>query len=153
MYINVFVKKYLRIFIVNKNSIMAKYKIVINSIDNIRDLLQETYKLADEQLVQSQNEINKLSNSTKLQDEIMDSKAKYAKAINDYLAMKDKAISKKIEIAKLLTEIYKHNGDVENTVNDNEAIKGMSFDFSKIREIVNKKEKEDNSEIIKLNKK
>lgn len=132
---------------------MAKFKIVINSIDNIRDLLQETYKLADEQLVQSQNEINKLSNSTKLQDEIMDSKAKYAKAINDYLAMKDKAISKKIEIAKLLTEIYKHNGDVENTVNDNEAIKGMSFDFSKIREIVNKKEKEDNSEIIKLNKK
>ena len=134
---------------------MAKYKVVINSIDNIRDLLQETYKLADEQLVQSQNEINKLSNSTKLQDEIMDAKSKYAKAINDYLSMKDKAISKKIEIAKLLTEIYKHNGDVDSTVNDKEAIKGMSFDFSKIREIVNKKESEetDKPEIIKLNKK
>ena len=132
---------------------MAKYKVIINSVDNIRDLLQETYKLADEQLIQSQNEINKLSNSTRLQDEIMDAKSKYAKAINDYLSMKDKAISKKIEIAKLLTEIYKHNGDVGDTVNDKEAIKGMSFDFSKIREIVNKKETENNSETIKLNKK
>ena len=63
-------------------------------------------------------EINKLSNSTKLQDEIMESKAKYAKAINDYLSMKDKAISKKIEIAKLLTEIYKHGGSLEDTIKD-----------------------------------
>ena len=116
---------------------MAKYKVIINSLDNIRDLLQETYTLADTQIVQAQNEINKLSNSTKLQDEIMESKAKYAKAINDYLSMKDKAISKKIEIAKLLTEIYKHGGSLEDTIKDDKASKGMSFDFSKIRDIVN----------------
>ena len=130
---------------------MAKFKIKINDIDNIRDLLQETYRLADEQIIQSQNEINKLANSTKLQDEIMDAKSKYAKAINDYLSMKDKAISKKIEIAKLLTEIYKHNGSVNDTLNDNSAMKGMSFDFYKIREIVNKES--NNKEIIELNKK
>ena len=130
---------------------MAKFKIKINDIDNIRDLLQETYRLADEQIIQSQNEINKLANSTKLQDEIMDAKSKYAKAINDYLSMKDKAISKKIEIAKLLTEIYKHNGSVNDTLNDTSAMKGMSFDFSKIREIVNKEK--NNKEIIELNKK
>ena len=100
---------------------MAKYKVIINSLDNIRDLLQETYTLADTQIVQAQNEINKLSNSTKLQDEIMESKAKYAKAINDYLSMKDKAISKKIEIAKLLTEIYKHGGSLEDTIKDDKA--------------------------------
>lgn len=133
---------------------MAKFKIKINDIDNIRDLLQETYRLADEQIVQSQNEINKLANSTKLQDEIMDAKSKYAKAINDYLAMKDKAISKKIEIAKLLTEIYKHNGDVNETMNDAAVAKSVSFDFSKIREIVNKEDSsKKNKEIIELNKK
>lgn len=133
---------------------MAKFKIKINDIDNIRDLLQETYRLADEQIIQSQNEINKLANSTKLQDEIMDAKSKYAKAINDYLAMKDKAISKKIEIAKLLTEIYKHNGDVNETMNDAAVTKSMSFDFSKIREIVNKEDSsKKNKEIIELNKK
>lgn len=133
---------------------MAKFKIKINDIDNIRDLLQETYRLADEQIIQSQNEINKLANSTKLQDEIMDAKSKYAKAINDYLAMKDKAISKKIEIAKLLTEIYKHNGDVNETMNDATVAKSVSFDFSKIREIVNKEDSsKKNKEIIELNKK
>lgn len=133
---------------------MAKFKIKINDVDNIRDLLQEAYRLADEQIIQSQNEINKLANSTRLQDEIMDAKGKYAKAINDYLSMKDKAISKKIEIAKLLTEIYKHNGNIGDALNDVASTKGMSFDFSKIREIVNKEESNTkNKEIIELNKK
>ena len=131
---------------------MAKFKIRINDINNVRDLLQEAYRLADEQIVQAQNEINKLANSTKLQEEIMDAKSKYAKSINDYLSIKDKAISKKIEIAKLLTEIYKHNGDVNGTLNDSTAMKGVSFDFSKIREIVNT-EKHNKKEIIELNKK
>lgn len=114
-----------------------KYKVIINSIDNIRDLLQEAYRLSDEQLIQSQNEINKLANSTKLQDEIMDAKSKYAKAMNDYLSMKDKAISKKIEIAKLLTEIYKHNGDVKQTLIDSKNSSNNVLDFSKIRELIN----------------
>ena len=38
---------------------MAKFKIKINDVDNIRDLLQEAYRLSDEQIIQSQNEINK----------------------------------------------------------------------------------------------
>lgn len=67
----------------------------------------------------------------------MESKSKYAKAINDYLKIKNDAISRKLEIAKLLTEIVKHNGSLEDTVKDKDATKGMSFDFSKIRDIVN----------------
>ena len=132
---------------------MAKFKIKINDPENIRELLQSTYELAESQIVQAQNEINKLANSTNLQEEIMDSKAKYATAINNYLAMKDKAIGKKIDIAKLLTEIYKHNGDLNNTLNDAQAMKGVSFDFSKIRDIVNEKSNNVNKkEIIELKK-
>lgn len=131
---------------------MAKYKIVINSVDNIRDLLQISYMEADSQIIQAQNEITKLANSTNLQDEVMDSKQKYAKAIQDYLTIKDKAIGKKIDIAKLLSEIMKHNGDVEGTMNDEKAMKNMSFDFKKIREIVNEETSSKKSETIKLNK-
>ena len=40
---------------------MAKLKIEINDVNNIRDLLQNAYNLSDEQIVQAQNEINKLS--------------------------------------------------------------------------------------------
>lgn len=122
-----------------------KYKVQINSIDNLRELLQETYRLADEQIKIAQDEMNKLSNSTKLQDEVMDSKGKYSKAMNDYLGIKDKAISRKLEIAKLLTEIYKHNGDVEKTLSDSASTKGMSFDFSKIRDMVNQNYEDDKS--------
>lgn len=129
---------------------MGKLKITINSTENIRDLLQESYKLADEQLVQAQNEITKMANSTRLQDEIMDAKEKYAKAINNYLTIKDKAISRKLEIAKLLTEIYKHNGDVNSTVNDANAMRGMDFDFSKIRDIVNNSDDTNKKQTIEL---
>lgn len=130
---------------------MAKYKVVINSLDNVRELLQEAYNQADEQLIQSQNEISKLSSSTKLSEEIMESKAKYAKAMNDYLGMKDKAISKKIEIARLLSEICKHNGEI-NKGNEDSG-KAMSFDFSKIREMVNNSGNEKKNETIELKKK
>ena len=130
----------------------GKLKIEINDIQNIRDLLQETYKLADEQIIQAQNEINKLSNATKLQDEVMDSKSKYAKAINDYLGMKDKAIAKKLDIAKILSEIYKHNGDIKGAL-EADNLKNVSFDFSKIKKMVDDNFNEpDKTKTIKINK-
>jgi hypothetical protein len=133
---------------------MAKYKVVLNNIDNLRDLLQQTYDLADMQIVQSQNEINKLANSVQLQDEIMDSKAKYAKAINDYLKIKDNAISRKLDIARILTEVCKFNGDVGKALTDGNMQQNMTFDFSKIRSIVDgKSNKTDNIEKIELGKK
>ena len=48
-----------------------------------------------------------------MNDEIIDGKAKYAKAINDFITTKDKAISRKFEIAKLLSEIIKYNGNTQ----------------------------------------
>lgn len=133
---------------------MAKLKIEINDTNNIRDLLQNAYNLADEQIVQAQNEINKLSTSSNLVDEPMDARAKYAKAINDYLSMKDKAIAKKIDIAKVLTDIYQHNGDVGGALSDDGNMKNMSFNFSDIRKIVDEsyQDKEKNK-TIELNKK
>lgn len=122
-------------------------KIVINSQENLREILQIAYDEADSQMIQAQNEINKLANSTRLQEEVMEYKAKYAKAINDYLGMKDKAISKKIEIAKLLAEITKasnsnQNGEIDTSFG--------SFNFDNIRDIL---DNESNKvEEIKLNK-
>ena len=66
----------------------------------------------------------------------MDAKAKYAKAINDYMGIKDKAIAKKLDIAKLLTDILHHNGDVKSALENGEAMKNVSFNFEDIRKIV-----------------
>ena len=134
---------------------MAKFKIEINDLGNIRDLLQNAYNIADEQIIQSQNEINKLANSTKLQEESMDSKAKYAKAMNDYMGIKDKAISKKVEIAKLLTEIInRSNNTGVGMVNESASMGGHTFDISKIKEMVkNMHDESEKTKTIELNKK
>jgi hypothetical protein len=133
---------------------MGKLKIELNDIQNIRDLLQEIYRLADEQIVQVQNEINKLTNATNLHEEAMDAKAKYSKAINDYLGIKDKAIAKKLDISKLLTDIYTHNGDVKGALEHGEAAKNMSFDFADIRKIVDDSlNEQEKTKTIQLNKK
>ncbi len=127
-------------------------KIRLNDIQNIRDLLQETYRLADEQIIQAQNEINKLSTATQLHEEAMDAKSKYAKAINDYLGMKDKAISKKIDIAKILTDIYHHNGDVKGALEGNaNALQDMALDFDDIKKMVDDSLQE-KTKRIELNK-
>lgn len=132
---------------------MGKLKIEINNANNIREVLQEAYRLADEQITQAQNEINKLSNSSTLQDEPMDLRAKYAKAVNDYLAIKDKAISKKIEIAKILSDLYQHNGDITDSMENGQA-PATSWNFDDIRKMVDDSLSEkETTKTIELNKK
>ena len=131
---------------------MTKFKIELNNANNVRDLLQETYRLADQQLVQAQDEMNKLANATRLQDEVMDSKQKYSKAMNDYLTIKDKAIRTKLDIAKLMTEIMNHNGDVKEAVEQGGA-SNTTFDLKKIKQMVSESYQEpDKTKTIELKK-
>lgn len=101
---------------------LKKYKLKINSPEKIEVLLQELYNDACKNIEQVQNEMNKLTNSVTLNDEAMDAKAKYAKAMNDFITSKDKAIGKKLDIAKLMTEILKFNGNVSKTFAESEAV-------------------------------
>ena len=131
---------------------MAKFKIELNNANNVRDLLQETYRLADQQLVQAQGEMNKLANATRLQDEVMDSKQKYSKAMNDYLTIKDNAIRTKLDIAKLMTDIMNHNGDIKEAVEQGGA-SNATFDLKKIKQMVSESYQEpDKTKTIELKK-
>lgn len=113
---------------------LKKIKIELNSAQNLQDLLQEVMELADEQINQVQMEINKLTNSTDLTEEAMDGKAKYAKAINDFLVTKNKATSQKIDVARMLQEVIKHNGNIEESMTD----KKSGFDISQLQDLVDK---------------
>lgn len=108
-----------------------RYKVKLNSVEKVEELLQETYNQACQQIVTIQEEMNKLSQSTILANEITDAKTKYAKAMNDFIANKDKAIGRKIEIAKFMGDILKYNGDIEKSVNENAAntaVGGLNWD-------------------------
>ena len=133
---------------------MAKFKIELNNAQNIQDLLQQAYNHADGQIIQAQNEINKLANATQLQNEVMDSKSKYAKSINDYLNIIDKSVSRKVEIAKLMTEILHHNGNVGGALDSSQSVGKQPLDLSKIKEMVKSMHEEnEKTKTIELNKK
>lgn len=127
-----------------------RIKIKLNDINNLREILQEAYDQASSQIIQAQQEIAKLESSTNLAECCMDEKQKYAKAINDFLTIKDKAISKKTDITKQMSEILMKNNA---TTELSETAKPASFDFSKIREMLDgENSNETKKETIELKK-
>ena len=56
-----------------------RYKLKLNSVEKIEELLQELYEEADKNIVEIQNEMNKLANSVELNNEIVDAKQTHPK--------------------------------------------------------------------------
>jgi len=133
--------------------VIKNFKVELNSADNLRDLVQNVIDLADTQINQAQNEIEKLKKSTDLTQEVMDGKSKYAKAINDYLSVIDKAMAKKIDIAKLLNEVMSHNGDIKAAMEDTQK---QGFNINALQSMIDdamlKKEKSNETKTIILKK-
>lgn len=133
--------------------IIKNFRVELNSADNLRDLVQAIIDLADTQINQAQNEIEKLKKSTDLTQEVMDGKSKYAKAVNDYLSVIDKAMGKKIEIAKLLNEVMAHNGDVKAAMEESQK---QGFNIQALQSMIDdtmlKKDKNNETKKIILKK-
>jgi hypothetical protein len=129
------------------NKLSKRYKLKLNSVEKIEELLQELYDEADKNIVELQTEMNKLSGSVVLNQEIMDAKTKYAKAMNDYISSKDKAIARKLDIAKLMSEILKYNGNIKLAITEGEIP-----DWQEITDalIDNTEEETDNTEKYQL---
>lgn len=112
-----------------------RYKVHLNSCEKLEELLQEIYDQSCRHIQEIQNEVNRLATSTNMADEnfTMDDKAKYSKAMHDYLNDKRKAMDQKLEIAKLMNEVIKHNGDAKSAVEDKNFVKKTSLNLSEIR--------------------
>lgn len=126
---------------------MAKIKIELNSSEKLQTVLQEAYDLANSQIKYVQDELSKLTNSTTLKDTTIDEKSKYYKSVNDLLLVKDKAIGRKVDISKLLSEILKYNGSTDELLKDKKEVKKL--DFSGIRDLIEKEQKND-KEVYKV---
>jgi hypothetical protein len=100
---------------------LKQYKVKLNSKEKIEELLQEIYSEACKNIEEAQRLINKIDMSTNLNDEILDGKAKFSKAMNDFISTKDRAIGRKFEIAKLMSEILKYNGNVQKAFTEGEV--------------------------------
>ena len=131
---------------------LKNFKIELNSAQNLRDLLQQVMELADEQINQVQDEINKLTNLTNLTEEAMDGKSRYAKAINDFLVTKNKATSQKIEVARMLQEVIKHNGDVKESLEDTKSSFNISDLQNLVDESMSRQSKSNDTKVLTLKK-
>lgn len=112
-----------------------RYKVRLNSIEKIEELLQEIYDQACKQLVEIQNEINKLVNSTNMAADgfSMDEKAKYANAIHNFTEDKRKTLVTKFEIAKFMGEIVKFNGDANEAINNTKFSKRSALKLEDLK--------------------
>lgn len=123
-----------------------RYKVRLNSIDKIEELLQEIYEESCRLINQIQGEIDKIQNSTNLGQEgiTIDEKAKYAKAINDFVNAKKKAIDSKFEIAKFMGELIKHSGDIGGTLNDPAFAKETKLNLADLKSMAFEDEDDNN---------
>lgn len=113
------------------NKTPRKYRLKLNSIDKVEELLQELYDESCENLVIVQTEMNRLTNSVNLNDECMEAKTKYAKAVNDFLVNREKAIRVKFDVGKLMSEILKYNGNTQKAFDESDN--PMDWDLLKTK--------------------
>ena len=64
-----------------------------------------------------------------------DGKEKYGKTMKNYISLQQAAITQKFDIAKLMSEVLKHGGDVNGALNDLGKNAPTSLDINKLREI------------------
>lgn len=112
--------------------VKKKYNVKLNNVEKIEQLLQETYDLACQQANKIQDEMNKIANTTVVNDLDIDGKEKYGKIMNNYITLQQKSIAQKYDIAKLMAEVLKHNGDVKGALDDSKNIPA-SFDVAKLK--------------------
>ena len=113
---------------------MDKLKLKVNNIDKVEQLLQETYNLACQQYNVLQDEMNKIANSTKIKDLDIEGKEKYSKIMSSYMSLQQKATSQKYDIAKLMSDIIKHQGNIDDALSDSRKA-GSSLDLNRLREL------------------
>jgi hypothetical protein len=122
------------------------FKVRLNDAQSIQVLLQEIYDQARYMINEVQTSINSLESSTKLADETMDGKAKYSKSMHDFHSDKEKAIRLKLDVAKIMNEILKYNGDSEEALRNLELRKDSSIDITQLRNLAKEElKKMDNS--------
>ena len=111
------------------------YKVRLNSVSKIEDLLQETYDYSHKLIYEIQLEMNKLTQSTDLSQASPDEKAKYTKAMHDFIADKKNAIQMKMDIAKFMGDVLKYRGDANAAVGEMKD-NSTSINLSALREII-----------------
>ncbi len=111
-----------------------KQEVKVNSTASLEGLLQETYNDACLQINEAQIGINELANAATPTD--VDDYTKIAKEKSNFLKVKDSAIRIKLELAKVQSDIIKHNGNAQSGIEEKTHGETTFDDFSAIRNML-----------------
>jgi hypothetical protein len=96
-----------------------KQKIKVNNTESLEGLMQEVYNDACVQINDAQRNINELINTIAPED--IDDITKIAKEKTSAHKIKESGIKIKLEVAKLQSDIIKHNGNLDETSSSRSA--------------------------------
>ena len=124
-----------------------KQQIKVNNSTSLEGLMQEVYNDACTQISDAQRTINELANSTTAED--VDDATKIAREKSNAQKLKDSGIKIKLEVAKLQSDIIKHNGNLED-VNQERTNSGAPSldDFKQLRTWVKNGGNDDDNETV-----
>jgi hypothetical protein len=108
-----------------------KQHVKVNNTTSLEGLMQEVYNDACSQITDAQRTINVLTTSTTPED--VEDATKIAKAKTDAQKIKDSGVKIKLEVAKLLSDIIKHSGNLEKAIESNSDGMANLGDFKSIR--------------------
>lgn len=117
-------------------TVNKKYNVKLNNLEKIEQLLQETYDLACQQHNSIQNEMNKIMNTTAVNNLDIDGKEKYGKIMKEYFTLQQKSIVIKMDVAKLLTEVAKNHGDIKASI-ENVGKAPTTLNLTALRKLAN----------------
>lgn len=120
-----------------------KQDVKVNNTSSLEGILQETYNDACLQINDAQLGINELTNATTPND--VDEYTKIAKEKSNFLKVKDSAIRIKLELAKIQSDIIKHNGNTQLAIEERGNGDTTFDDFTAIRNML--KDSGDNSDL------
>lgn len=121
-----------------------KTKIEAGSKQSLTELMQETYNNANDQINQAQKIVNELSSHESPNDST-DDVAKINKEKVSALKARDSAIRIKTDLARLNSEMIKHDNK-EQALDEAEDAQVSDLDFSNLRKELKGSNDEDNEE-------
>jgi len=124
-----------------------KQQIKVNNSTSLEGLMQEVYNDACTQISDAQRTINELANSTTAED--VDDATKIAREKSNAQKLKDSGIKIKLEVAKLQSDIIKHNGNLEDVNKERTSSGAPSLDdFKQLRTWVKNGGQEEDNETV-----
>ncbi len=111
-----------------------KQEVKLNNNTSLEGILQETYNDACLQINEAQVGINELTNAATPND--VDDYTKIAREKSNFLKVKDSAIRIKLELAKVQSDIIKHNGNANAAIEERSHGETSFEDFTAIRNML-----------------